>query len=78
MNLYISLSSKYNNKTIDMNSENIKYRPETMTSLAGKYGVTLHTLRNWIKIAGINLDYRRKSPLTPAQIKLVVDKVGPF
>jgi len=61
-----------------MNSENIKYRPETMSSLAAKYGVTLTTLKGWIDEAGLKVDHKRKRPLPPAKIKYIVDSLGPF
>jgi len=61
-----------------MNSDNIKYKPETMSSLAAKYGVSLPTLKGWLQDAGLKIDYRRKRPLTPAKIKLIVDSLGPF
>ena len=73
MNLFISLSSKYNNKTIDMNSDNIKYKPETVSSLAAKYGVTHKTFSNWISKIKDDLDIKRKRPLTPGQLKKIIE-----
>jgi hypothetical protein len=43
-----------------MNSENIKYRPETMSSLAAKYGVTYKTFSNWIAKIKDDLDIKRR------------------
>ena len=62
------------------NIEKIKktYQPETLTSLAAKYNVSLKTFRKWIKSIEHELTIAHKKPFTPAEIKQIVDFLGEY
>ncbi len=61
-----------------MNSDNYNYTPETLSSLAAKYGVSTQTFKKWIKEIEDSLGYHRKRPFTPVQIKMIFNFLGHY
>ena len=61
-----------------MNTENLKFTPETLSSLAAKYDVTVKTFKRWIKDFDDELKRKRKVPFTPIQLEMIVDNLGPY
>ena len=61
-----------------MNKENSKFTPETLSSLAAKYDVTVKTFKRWINDLDDELKRKRKVPFTPVQLEMIIDHLGPY
>ena len=68
-------------ETINRKNEDGKkniYQPELLTSLAAKYNVTLVTFRKWIKPIEHKLSIKHKVPLTPTDMKIIIEFLGEY
>ena len=54
------------------------YQPETLTSLAAKYNVSLKTFKKWIKPIEHKLTIAHRKPFTPSEIWKIVEFLGEF
>ena len=53
-------------------------QPETLTSLAAKYKVSLTTFRKWIKPIEHELKISHKKPFTPVELKVIIWFLGEY
>ncbi|MBI9036088.1 MAG: hypothetical protein JEZ03_16630 [Bacteroidales bacterium] len=62
------------------NTDNYSYynQPETLTSLAAKYQVSLGTFRKWIKPIEYKLNIAHKKPFTPAELRIIIEFLGEY
>jgi len=52
--------------------------PETMSSLAAKYNVSLTTFKKWIKPIQHEIVIEPKNPFKPADLKKIIDFLGEY
>ena len=53
-------------------------QPETITSLAAKYKVSLPTFNKWLKPIKHKLNMAHKKPFTPAELQIIIEHLGEY
>ncbi|MFC2111039.1 hypothetical protein ACFLQ5_01160 [Bacteroidota bacterium] len=53
-------------------------KPETLTTLAAKYRVSLPTFKKWIKPIEHKLNITHKKTFTPAELQIIIEHLGEY
>ena len=53
-------------------------KPETLTSLASKYEVSVKTFRKWIIPIEHKLNIEHKKPFTPIELRAIINFLGEY
>ncbi len=65
-------------KNSNTTAQKINHVPETLTSLAAKYNVSLYTFRKWIAPIEDKIKPKRKKTFSPAELKIIFKHLGEY